>query len=104
MYISYAKFIIKRTKSCHATSHGDQTALTDEERKKDMIGRCKRHVIINAVLLFEHILCVNSLHIHVIALISFQNEREINVNISKEFNFSEVHGAMNRNGSLPKFK
>ena len=26
----------------------------------------------------------------------------MNVNISNEFNFSEVHGAMNRSGSLAK--
>ena len=26
-----------------------------------------------------------------------------NVNISNEFNFSEVHGGMNRSGSLAKF-
>ena len=28
--------------------------------------------------------------------------REMNVNISNEFNFSVVHGAMNRSGSLAK--
>ena len=29
-------------------------------------------------------------------------KQEMNVNISNEFNFSVVHGAMNRSGSLAK--
>ena len=45
----------------------------------NVIGRCKRHGAIDAVLLFKHTLCVNSLFAsNVIALIIFQQAVERN--------------------------
>ena len=68
-------------------------------------GRYKRHGAIDVVLLFEHTLCVNFLFalVNVIALIIFQYAVErMNVNLSNEFNFSDVHRAMNHSESLAK--
>ena len=66
-----------------------------------VFGRCKRHDIINVVPLFEPTLCKNS-------LFACKCDRHdnflmiLNVNRSNELNFSEVHGDMNRSGSLIK--
>ena len=70
----------------------------------NVIGRCKRHDVVDAVPLFQHTLSVNSLFAYKWdCLNNFStNDREINVNISNEFNFSDVHGAMNHSGSLAK--
>ena len=57
-------------------------------------------------LLFEHTLCVNYLfacksdHLH--TQFFSKQLRDLNVNLSNEFYFSEVHGAMNRSGWLAK--
>ena len=71
----------------------------------NVIGRCKRHDAIDAILLFEHTLWINSLFAcKCDCLDNFFNKqyREMNVNISNEFDFSDVHGAMNHCGSLAK--
>ena len=63
----------------------------------NVIGRCKRHDVVDAVLLFQHTLCVNSLFAFKCDRLdnfSTSDKREMNVNISNEFNFSDVHGAM----------
>ena len=55
--------------------------------------------------LFEHKLCVSSLFACKCGRLGnfSTNDREkLNVNISNEFNFSDVHGAMNHSGSLAK--
>ena len=66
----------------------------------NVIGRCKRHDGIDAVPLFQHILCVNSLFVCKCGRLdnfSTRDREKMNVNtcISNEFNFSDVHGAMN---------
>ena len=64
-----------------------------------VIGCCQSHDAINAVSLFGHTLCVNSLFAcYVIALIIFQKAIEMNVNISNEFNFAGVHGDLTYGG------
>ena len=57
-------------------------------------------VNVDAVPLFEHTLRVDSLFAGKCDRLG--GYREMNVNISNEFNFSVVHGAMNRSGSLAK--
>ena len=70
----------------------------------NVIGRCKRHGVIDAMPPFEHTMCVNSLFACICdRLDNFStSQREMNANIGNEFNFSEVHGAMNHFGSLVK--
>ena len=64
----------------------------------------KRHDVVDAVPLFQHTPCVKSLFAYKFdRLNNFStSDREMNVNISNEFNFSNVHGAMNHSGSLAK--
>ena len=61
-----------------------------------LIGRCKRR----RFPLFEHTLCVDFLFAGKCDRLG--DFSTMNVNISNEFNFSVVHGAMNRSGSLAK--
>ena len=71
----------------------------------NVIGRCKRHDVVNTVPLFQHTLCVNALFAYKfdgLDNFSTSDSEKKNVNISNEFNFSDVHGAMNHSGSLAK--
>ena len=72
----------------------------------NVIGQCKRHVVINAVPLFEQTLCLSSLFVCKCGRLdnfsTSDREREMNVNISNELNFCDVHGAMNHSGSPAK--
>ena len=66
----------------------------------NVIGRCKLHDTIDAVPLFEHTICVNSLFGYNCDCLCIFNKRyrEMNVNISNELIFSDAHGAMNHFG------
>ena len=71
----------------------------------NVIGPCKRHDVVDAVPLFQHTLCVNSLFAYKCDRLdnfSTSDREKMNTNIRNEFNFSDVHGAMNNSGSLAK--
>ena len=65
----------------------------------NVIGRCQRYDVIDAVPLLKHILCINSLFACKSRRLDFSTgDREI----SNEFIFSDDHGAMSHSGSLAK--
>ena len=63
----------------------------------NVIGRCKCIDVIDAIPLLQRTLCDNTLFACKCDCLEncSTRDREMNVNISYEFNFPDVHGAMN---------
>ena len=55
------RFIVQRTKHRVMRRHMIKLGVIKTMAVTNVIGRCKRHDVIDAVPLFEHTLCVNSL-------------------------------------------